>query len=125
MEGIVQDYEKEAKAFWRRGGATLDFDSFVLERLEQTGRWNTLYRKKPEHLSPQQYLSRFTNIAESAGLSDVATQRAITTGAASGASATGFQERLRGTREFQIRNTGSMGQRFAGQFAQLGALGRS
>lgn len=121
--GLVDEYTQKANSFWMGQGGKLDFATFVLGRTEGTARYKTLYAKKPESLSHEQYLGQYVQAARGLGLRESATMREVEAGAASGASAAGFASRLETLPEVSAGNQGAFSQRFANHVAQLGVRG--
>jgi len=80
-----------------RGKKEIDWQTFVKKNLKAKGRWQQIYRNKPDGQSEEQYISRYTSAAQSyLGSSDPEVfGDAVAGGAALGASAEAFAARLR------------------------------
>lgn len=124
VEKIVDDYIKQANAFWRREGGQLDFETFVENQGLGSARARTLYRNKPEFMSHREYLSQFISTAGGFGLSTDTTRGLVERGAELGISQAAFGERVSRTREATVRNAGSFSQRLGAQAAQLAPMMR-
>jgi len=120
---LVSDYIKNANAFWIRESGSLDFDTFVTDRIRQQERHSFLYSKKPGFQSEAEYMGGFRNTVSQFGLSSTGTLRELEAGASSGVGLAGFGERVERSREARTINQGSFSQRLAGSLAQTGLGG--
>ncbi len=120
---VVSDYIGKANAFWMQEAGRLDFDTFVVDRLESTDRSHFLYEKKPEFQSHEEYMGGFRSTVAQFGINKDATLREIEAGAHSGAGLEGFTERVSRTSEARLANAGAFSQQLANQLSQMGALG--
>lgn len=125
VEKIVDDYTKQANAFWRSKGGRLDFQTFVEERGLDTARARALYRNKPDVMAPREYIAQFVNTASGFGLSADTTRQFVEQGARFNLSQEGFATQVSRSRESQVRNSGTFSQRFAAVGSQLGGIMRS
>ena len=121
---IVGDYTTEANSFWMSEGGSLDFDTFVVDRIRREARYKTLYSRKPGFQSEQEYMGGFRNAVAGAGINPQATLREVEAGATSGAGLAGFSERVGRTREARLTNTGGFGNQLAANMAATG-IGRT
>ncbi len=124
IDTLVGDYIKEANAFWMKEAGSLDFDTFVTDRIRNQERWHFLYDKKPEFQSESEYMGGFRQVAGQFGLSARGELAAIESGASTGAGLAGFGERVGRTAEARAINSGAFSQRFAASMAQTG-IGRT
>ncbi len=123
IDSVVDDYMKDANAFWMSRGGQLDFDTYVLNKMRDTARYSTLYGRKPEHLSEEEYIGQYASAVGRFGLNPRATRREVEAGLQSGAGAAGFTERVSRTRE--VQNQAGFSQRLAQTVAGLGSIVRS
>ena len=124
MSGHISDYMTEANAFWMTNGGRLDFDTFLVDRIEGTPRHSYLYSSKPSFQSDGEYMAGFRNVLAGQGINEQATLREIEAGASSGAGLAGFSERVGRTREARLTNVGGFGNQLAGNMAATG-IGRT
>lgn len=87
------------------GEQDIEFNNFILSRFEQTSRWKTIHRNRPDGVDPLEYIRPYAQAALGAlggnrgkGIGDVAGQ-----GATLGASAATFNARL--LHEEAVQNT--------------------
>ncbi len=123
VEAIVDEYVQKANSFWMGQGGQMDFGTFVLGKTEGTSRYKTLYAKRPESLSHEQYLAQYVQAVRGLGLRESVAMREIEAGASTGAGVAGFANRLETTPEVVAGNQGAFSQRFANHVAQLGVRG--
>ena len=121
---LINDYMKDANAFWMKEAGRRDFDTFVVDRIRQQARYNYLYSKKPGFQSETEYLTGFRNVVAGTGINPGAGLREIEAGASSGAGLAGFGERVSRTREARLTNVGGFGNQLAQTMAASG-LGRT
>jgi len=121
--GLADSYITAAQAFRRRGG-NLDLDTWVRGKIRDTGRYRTLYDRKPSFQSEEQYINQYTQAAGQFGLNERWTSQQIESGMTSGAGIAGFTERVGGTSEARLSNMGGWSQRFAQHINSMGAAGR-
>lgn len=76
-----------------KGEKKIDFATFVEEKIKETSRFKSIYRSKPEHLSPGEYMAPYLNLARQMAAPDDADDIAIQ-GAQFGAGPQDFQARL-------------------------------
>lgn len=101
--GNVLDEHKDPRSIARSyvdavvasgGEQAIDFNTFVEKRVMDTARYKSIYRDKPDSMTPQQYLMPYFQSAQNVlGAKDQAANIAIG-GAQFGASAQAFQARL-------------------------------
>ena len=120
IEGIVDQYIKEANSFWMNKGGQLDFDTYLVNQMRATPRYKTLYRRKQSFETEEEYMARYRGTVAQFGLNERATQRETTAGLRSGAGAAGFASRVSRTREAQLQP--GFSQRLAQTVASLGPL---
>ena len=120
---VVSDYIGKANAFWMQESGRLDFDTFVVDRIEGTDRSHFLYERKPEFQSHEEYIGGFRSATAKFGINNTATLREIEAGAHAGVGAAGFQERVSKTREARNVDGGGFSRNLANQMAQMGAMG--
>ena len=123
LDSLVSDYIAEANAFWVRDSGSLDFDTFVTDRIRTQDRHAFLYGKKPEFQSEAEYMGGFRQTVSQFGLSSAGELRELEAGASSGVGLAGFGERVSRTRESRLINQGSFSQRLAGSLAGSGLGG--
>lgn len=123
IERYVDQYIDRANAFWVGEGGSLDFDTFLVNKMRETSRYKTLYQKKAPELTEEEYMARYRGVAESFGINQTATRRETEAGLRAGVGQAGFQERVEKTREARLANTGRFSQQLASQMAQMGAMG--
>ena len=123
LDSLVSDYITEANAFWVRDSGSLDFDTFVTDRIRTQDRHAFLYGKKPEFQSEAEYMGGFRQTVSQFGLSSAGELRELESGASSGVGLAGFGERVSRTRESRLINQGSFSQRLAGSLAGSGLGG--
>jgi len=101
--GIAKGYIDAVVA--GRGEKTIDFETFVLERIRKTNRHKLVYRNKPEGASELEYISPYTQAATSviggAGRPGGTASDVAAGGAALGASSDAFRDRLARTPQHQ------------------------
>lgn len=118
VESIVDNYAKEANAFWLSKGGNLDFSTYVRDRARSTSRYKMLYKHKPESFSEQAYLGQFVSAVGQFGFNPTQERRLIESAAASGATGAGTQRRLRDSVAASRLGQGSFSQRFANTLRQ-------
>ncbi len=123
IEGIVDDYMSQANSFWMRKGGQLNFDTFLVNKMRETTRYKTLYGRKPQHQSEEEYMAQFRSAVGRFGLNPRAERREVEAGLQSGAGAAGFTERVSRVRE--VQNQAGFSQRLAQTVAGLGSIVRS
>jgi len=121
---LVSDYIAQANAFWMQDGGSLDFDTFVVNKVRAQDRHTFLYKKKPDFQSESEYMGGFRQTVSQFGMNDRAALRETEAGAHSGVGLAGFGERVEKTREARLINTGTYSQKFAASMAQTG-IGRT
>ena len=119
---LADNYITEAKAFARRGGS-LNLETWSRNQVRETGRFATLYEKKPESQSEDDYINGFRGVVGQFGFNERASTRFIESGLTSGAGLQGFANRVGASRPASLINQGAWSQRFAQSVASLGALG--
>lgn len=123
LDSLVSDYIGKANAFWMQDAGRLDFDTFVVDQVRATDRHQTLYSKKPEFQSEDEYMGGFRQSVSQFGLGSSAELREVEAGATSGAGLSGFTERVSRTREARLAAGGGFSRQLANQMAQMGDLG--
>jgi hypothetical protein len=122
LDGLVNDYVKEATAFARQGGS-LGLDAWIRGRIREQDRYDFLYADKPEHVDEAQWLSMFEQPARQRGLRESSVIREIERGASQNIGAAGFQNQL--DRLPEVRAQGGFSRSLASTVAELGVLGRT
>jgi hypothetical protein len=121
---LADQYIAAATSFYYQGG-DLDFETWVKNKMRETGRYLDLYRQKPEYMTEDEYMGGYRQTAEQYGLRPLTTKTETEIGAQSGVSLTDFAARLAGTSEFMTSNQGQFSKAFASMLGGLGAVGRS
>lgn len=121
LDQLASRYIAAHSAFAEQGGS-LDFSTWLLGEIRQTGRYQTLYGRKPAELSEGDFIDTYRGTARQFGLPTSQETAAIMSGMSSGASGEGFQERVANSRPVMAR--GGFGRKVANQIAQLGVLNR-
>lgn len=120
---IVDSYINKGNAFWVKDGGNLDFDTFIVNKMRDTSRYKTLYRKMDEFQTEEEYMARYRGTVEQFGLNERATKRETEAGLTSGAGLAGFTDRVAKTREARLSNQGGFSQQLAASMSQMGAMG--
>lgn len=123
VDRLVDDYVADATNFWKSKGGRRDFETWMMDRIENSQRGRILYAKKPEGMTMDQHLAQFTNVVSQVGLSGQTGQDATLRGLQSGAEAAPFAEQLGRSREVMSQQQGGFSQKFANQISQLGIRG--
>lgn len=114
----VNDYIREATAFWAGEGGQLDFQTFVESKMEQHPRFQQIYKHKTPGETPEAFLQKFLapigGFGQSSEFTRFHTEQAVTSGAGPGAQA----QRVSRTRE--VQGSGGFSQRLAETFRGLG-----
>jgi len=117
----VEDYKKEANGFWRNKGGNLDFETFIQGRIEGTGRFKSMYSKKPATVSTRDYVAQTRAVVGSfPQLTQGQQARETETTLRSGASAAGQAQRIANTRPVHAASGPSIAQRYAQTISGLG-----
>jgi len=124
-EGLVDEYIKEANSMWLGGGAQLDFNTWVLNKIRATGRYNTLYGRKDESQSELDYLNSFRQGTAPFGLSPRIEKQELERGLTNAPAPASFQESVAFGRDVQAIGQGTFSRRFASMIDSLGSLQRS
>ena len=106
------------------GQQEVDFETFIRTKAEQTSRWKTLYRNKPEGVDPRAYVQPYARAAVSmvggaAGASQTVSDL-VAGGAALGASADAFGNRL--ARTDANRNSGGFVQGLENGLSEINGI---
>lgn len=123
VDSMVNDYVADASNFWKTKGGRRDFDTWMLDRIENSQRGRMLYNKRPDGMTMDQYLAEFSNTVAQVGLSGDMGQQAVARGMQSGADAVPFADQLERSREVMSQQQGSFSQKFANTLGQLGIRG--
>ncbi len=122
LGGLVNDYVKEATSFSRQGGS-LGLEAGIRGRVRDTGRYETLYTDKPDHVDEDQWLAGFETPARQFGLRESSVLREVERGASQGIGSAGFQQQL--SRLPEVRAQGGFSRSLASTVGELGVLGRT
>jgi len=68
LQGLVDAYIQEATSFYLTTGTQTNLNAWLLEQIRGTPRYQTLYAQKPEGMTEDQYLGRYSNVAQQFGL---------------------------------------------------------
>ncbi len=100
---IAQTYIEKVVA--SSGEKEIDYDTFVLNQLKKSDRWNVIYQNKPDGVDPLKYISMFAGMATEmlGGNRGKGISKIVGHGAALGASPEAFASRL--SREDTVRNS--------------------
>lgn len=120
---IVDSFMAKGNSFWMSKGGNLDFDTFIVNKMRDTSRYKTLYRKMDEFQTEEEYMARYRGTVEQFGLNERATKRETEAGLTSGAGLAGFTDRVAKTREARLSNQGGFSQQLAASMSQMGAMG--
>lgn len=115
---LADEYVSEWTAFSRQGGS-LDLQTWVLNKMRGTGRYQSIYAHKPAELSETEYIGQYRQIAEQTGLRDALVSRETLRGAAGGAAPQAFANSLMENRDVQAMGTGNLSRRFAQTIARI------
>lgn len=121
IDTIVDDYIREAGAFWTSEGGRLDFDTFLSNRLRTQPRYATIFRHKPEAMTEDLFLRQFRAIGD-LGLRPESSLTQLEASVTSGGSPSGQLQRVTRGREFQT--SGGFSQRLASVLSGLGSGAR-
>lgn len=122
VEALVDDYVNSFTSFFNQGGQ-LDFETFVLNKARDTGRYQMLYRRKPEGVGEGQWLSQYVQSVAAVGLAGQKQITAVEQAANAGIAPDAVTGQLAQRADVQAANQGGFSQRFAAHFAQLGLRG--
>ena len=125
IEKLVDDYINKANSFWMSEGGRLEFDTFIVNKARDTGRYKQLYSRLPQHMTEEEYIAGFRQTAERFGLNQSATRRETVAGAQAGVGLAGFSDRVSRTREARNANTGGFSQQLAATFKSMPGLAGS
>lgn len=121
LDGIVNDYVRDATAFARQGGS-LGLEAWTKGKLREEERYGLLYKNKPEHVDEAQWLGRYEQVAMTAGLRDMSVLRELERGASQGIGLAGFQQQVQ--RSPEVRAQGGFSRSLANTVAELGTMAR-
>ena len=93
VDALVDEYIGAANNFWKSKGGNLDFETYAMNKIEESDRGRILYWKRPEGMSMDQYLAQYQNVVAGAGLSNQSGVEATMRGLSGGASAQGRKDR--------------------------------
>lgn len=119
----VDAFIANANSFWMKDGGNLDFDTFLLNKMRETPRYKTLYRKIGQYQTEEEYMGQYRSTVERFGMNERAATREIEAGLTSGAGLAGFTDRVSRTREVRLSNQGGFSQQLAAGMAQMGRMG--
>ena len=123
VEGIVDSYIRQARAFWNGDGGQLNFDTFVRSKLRTQPLYRSMFRHKPEATSEEQFIADFEAPISQLGLrGDLELEQTRASVMSGGSPAAQFQ-RVSQTREAQLG--GGFSQQLAQTLAGLGAGSRA
>jgi hypothetical protein len=125
IEGIVDAYIDASNAFWIGEAGRLDFDTFLVNKARETGRYKQLYSRLPSHQTEEEYIAGFRQTSERFGLNPTVTRRETVAGAEAGVGLAGFSDRVSRTREARLANTGGFSQQLASTFGAMPGLAGS
>jgi len=118
INGIIDEYIREAQAFWSGQGGQLDFDTYVKEKLRQTPRWKTVFKHKLPGTTEEQFLNEYLGRISQFGMGDEFNQKQGFAAVTSGAAPIEQVKRVSRTRE--VQNSGGFSQRLAQTIKGLG-----
>lgn len=114
----VDEYVREARAFWAGQGGQLDFDTYIKGKLKAHDRYRHIYRFKEPSESEEQFLQKFaqpiTQLGQTGDFTRAQTELAVT----SGGSAAGQLERVMRTPE--VQGSGGFSRRLAQTLNSIG-----
>lgn len=119
---LAKKYAAEYAAFAKQGG-NLDFTTWIMGQIRQTNRYKTLYFRKPDFMGESEWVDTYRGIAAKYGTDWTTMDKNVRTGMKSGASPTGFGERIENSREVMV-NSSTFGNKIANLVNQLGVLNR-
>lgn len=111
INGIVDQYIREAKSFWSGKGGQLDFDTFVRGKLKSQPRYKTVFKHKLPGTTEEQFLNDYLGRISQFGQGDQFNQEQGFAAVTSGASPIDQTKRVSRTRE--VQNSGGFSQRLA------------
>ena len=118
INSIVDNYIREAKAFWSGKGGQLDFDTYVRDKLKATPRYKTVFKHKLPGTSEEQFLNDYLGRISQFGMGDKFNQEQGFAAVTSGAAPLEQVKRVSRTRE--VQNSGGFSQRLAQTLKGLG-----
>lgn len=118
INGIVDQYIRDAKSFWSGKGGQLDFDTFVKDKLRQQPRYKTVFKHKLPGTTEDQFLASFTQPITQFGQTDKFNQKQGFAAVTSGAGPADQLKRISRTRQVEI--SGGFSQRLAQTLKGLG-----
>ena len=121
-DGMVTEYENSANNLLRAGGATPNFETWVLNKIRATSRYGVLYGNKGEAQSETEYIDSFRQGVSPFGLNPRIEKRELERGLSTGAAPAAFQQSVAFGRDVQALNPGSFSRRFAASLNKLGRL---
>ena len=120
---LADQYITQATGFARQGGS-LNLETWIRKQVRDTRRYQTLYGKKPESMSEDQYIGQYRQSVGQLGINERQATKQIEAGLKSGAGVAGFTERVASTGQARLANQGTWSQRFAQSIQSMGAAGR-
>lgn len=118
IEGIVDSFIREARAFWQGKGGQMDFDTYVRTKLREQPRWKQIYGKKLPSQSEEEFVASFqrpiAQLGQTAEFTRSQTEAAVT----SGGSPTEQLRRVMQTRE--VQQSGGFSRRLAETLRGIG-----
>lgn len=122
---MVDGYITEATAFWKRsGGRIMDYGAYVREKLQETNRFKSIYRYKPEDVDVDEFIASMKNPISSLGLRSQTVRDETFTAIQSGGSVQGQVNRVANTTR-EGRQATNFSRRLAATLSGLGAGGRT
>jgi hypothetical protein len=118
INGIVDEYIREAKAFWSGKGGQLDFNTYVRDKLKAQPRYKTVFKHKLPGTTEEAFLNEYLGRISQFGMGDQFNQEqgfaAVTSGAAP------IEQAKRVSRTREVQNSGGFSQRLAQTIKGLG-----
>jgi len=121
---IAEEFIASANDFASQGGSR-DFDTWILNRMRTTDRYQMLYAHKDESQSELDYLNSFVAQVGQFGLNPRIANSQVVRGLSTGAAPASFAESVGQSADVQAMGTGDMSRRFASLLQQLGPLQRA
>jgi predicted NUDIX family phosphoesterase len=118
INGIVDEYIREAKAFWSGKGGQLDFDTYVRDKLKSQPRYKTVFKHKLPGTTEEAFLNEYLGRISQFGMGDQFNQEQGFAAVTSGAAPIEQVKRVSRTRE--VQNSGGFSQRLAQTIKGLG-----
>ena len=121
---MADQYINQATSFYHEGGQ-LDLQTWTLNQIRESDRYQTLYKRKPNWMDEDEYLGRRQQIVQQFGFRPEVEKTQTEIGMETGVGLDALSQRLLGTREYMVANKGAFSQSFANMFAGLGSISRS